>query len=332
MRHRPRRRARVRFAAISMRPRRRWRRFAVQYGAVLVSALFCAHALLTVTAALEQLHGPAECGVPVFSAAEAGQYERWSGVAAAADLPWSAAPPPALTALWDRLGSARLVTAFRITLPNPLWNEADNVALAASLLAGTFIAPGETVSVIGLIGPLTKERGYGDGPGYADGRLVPVQAGGVCKIGTAVYNVAVYGGLTVLERHPHSMIVPYVHPGRDAAIATGHKDVRVRNDYGRPVGLWAAFADNTLFVALFGDVDAPSVRWQHEELARVPAPRERRPNPGLPAGAEQLVFAGYDGVTVRTSIIVQRPGRPPEAKLLSVDTYRPLPGVVEYGP
>src|SRR5690606_23511143 len=167
-------------------------------------------------------------------------------------------PPTEQTALRDRLGSARLVTAFRITLPNPLWSEADNVALAASLLAGTFIAPGETVSVIGLIGPLTKERGYGDGPGYADGRLVPVQAGGVCKIGTAVYNVAVYGGLTVLERHPHSMIVPYVHPGRDAAIATGHKDVRVRNDYGRPVGLWAAFADNTLFVALYGDVDAPS--------------------------------------------------------------------------
>ena len=80
MRHRPRRRARVRFAAISMRPAAAGGGSRCSTARSWSHALFCAHALLTVTAALEQLHGPAECGVPVFSAAEAGQYERWSGV------------------------------------------------------------------------------------------------------------------------------------------------------------------------------------------------------------------------------------------------------------
>ena len=121
--------------------------------------------------------GPTECGVPALSAAETGDYERWSGVVGAAGLPWASAPSPSLTAVWDVVGSSRLVAAFRITLPNPLWNEADNVALAARLLAGTVIAPGETVSVIGLLGPFTAYRGWGHGPGYADGRLVPVVAG-----------------------------------------------------------------------------------------------------------------------------------------------------------
>lgn len=330
----PRHDARVRFAVISLGKRgRRWWRTAVKYGAVVVSALFYAYALTVAVAVWDHVRPlPFECGVPVLSPAEAVDQERYSGVVGPTELPWADAPPESLTALWNLLGSHRLVTAFRITLPNPLWDEADNVALAARLLAGTVIAPGETVSVIGLIGPFTKDKGYGDGPGYSGGRLTPVIAGGVCKIGTAIYNIAVYGGLTVVERHPHSMIVPYVPPGRDAAIATGYKDVRVRNDYDRPVLVWAELHDTTLFVSLYGDVEAPTVQWHHEELSREPAPLERRPNPALPSGQEQVVFAGYDGRTVRTSITVERPGQAPETKLMSVDTYRPLRGIVEYGP
>lgn len=330
----PRQDARVRFAVISLgRKGRRWWRGSVKYGAVVVSALFCAYALTVAMAVWDQVRPqPFECGVPLLSPAEAVDQERFSGVVGPTELPWAAAPPESLTALWNLLGSEQLVTAFRITLPNPLWDETENVALAARLLAGTVIAPGETVSVIGLIGPFTKDRGYGDGPGYSGGRLVPVMAGGVCKIGTAVYNIAVHGGLTVVERHPHSMMVPYVPAGRDAAIATGYKDVRVRNDYDHSVLLWADMQETTLFISLYGDVEAPAVRWHHEELSREPAPLERRPNPALPSGREQLVFAGYDGRTVRTSITVQRPGQPAETKLLSVDTYRPLRGVLEYGP
>lgn len=325
--------ARLRFTVISLGngSSRRWRAF-VRHGAIIVSALFYAYAL-TVSLAVWDYAAPSpvECGVPAISSLEAG-YERFSGTVTEEELPWSALPPEQLTTLWNLLGTDKLVSAFRITLPNPLWDEPQNVALAADFLAGTVIHPGETVSVIDLTGPLTSERGYGDGPGYADGRLVPVTAGGVCKIGTAVYNIAIYSGLTVVERHPHSMIVPYVPPGRDAAIATGYKDVRVRNEYERPVLLWAAMHETTLFMALYGEVEAPVVHWHHEELHRRPAPLHRRPNPTLPTGEERIVFAGYDGMTVRTWLTIERPNQPVERKQLSTDTYRPLPGVLEYAP
>ena len=164
------------------------------------------------------------------------------------------------------------------------------MALAARLLSGAVIAPGQTVSVIGLAGPFTKERGYGDGPGYAGGQLVPVTAGGVCKIGTAMYNVAVHGGLTVVERHPHSLPVPYIRPGRDAAIAAGYKDVRVRNHYDRPVLLWAGMKETTLFVALYGDVEAPH---------GTSAPRRTRPGAhaaGTPGESGAAAGPGTDRV------------------------------------
>lgn len=334
--------ARAHFYVISVRSlfrRFKWlrlsaarRRRLLQHGAYIVSALFYAYAALVAWSTWEQTGAPLECGIPVLSPADATSPERFSGVVAAADLPWATAPPERLLSGWRTVGSERLVAAFRITLPNPLWNEAQNVAVAARYLSGVVIDPGETVSVIDLIGPFTAARGYGDGPGYAAGRLVPVMAGGVCKIGTAMYNVAVHGGLTVLERHPHSMVVPYVAPGRDAAIATGYKDVRIRNDYDRPLLLWADMEETTLFVALYGDVEPPIVEWRHEELAREAPPLERRPNPVLSPGEERLIFAGYDGLTVRTSIVITRPDRPPETKVLSTDTYRPLRGIVEYGP
>lgn len=331
--------ARARFFVISLPKftrfrmrRQRWRSL-LTHGALVVSALFYAYAVLVALSTWDQVRGTSlECGVPVLSPADIASQQRFSGTVEAGDLPWSASPPERLVTLLESLGTDRLVAAFRITLPNPLWNEAQNITVAARYLAGKIIAPGETISVIDLIGPFTAARGYGDGPGYSAGQLVPVMAGGVCKIGTAMYNVGVYGGLTIVERHPHSMMVPYVPPGRDAAIATGYKDVRVRNDYDRPLLLWADMDDVTLFIALYGDVEPPTVHWRHEELAREAPPLERRPNPGLATGEERLVFAGYDGLTVRTSVVLERPGQPPETKVIGTDTYRPLRGIVEYGP
>lgn len=257
---------------------------------------------------------------------------RLYGAVPEADLPWYGEPPARLNELRAQTGADRLVAAFRTTLPNPIWDEAANVARGAEYLAGTVVNPGEAISLIGVIGPFTKTRGYGDGPGYANNRVVATDGGGVCKIATALYNALVHSDLQVLERKPHSMLVPYVPPGRDAAIATGSKDVRFRNDKAAPIVLWAAMRDTTLFVAVYGDYDAPVIEWFHEESNRHKAQPIRRANPNLPSGTEQLVIEGYDGVTVRTWILIKRANEPDERRDMSVDTYRPLPGVIEYGP
>lgn len=254
------------------------------------------------------------------------------GVVSEEHLPWHADPPRRLTELRQAAGTPSFVTGFRLTLVNPLWDEVHNVALAARHVAGRVVRPGETVSTVRMIGPITRERGYRDGPGYAGGRIVPTVGGGACKIGTSLYNAAVHAGLTVVERHPHSMVVPYVPPGRDAAIATGYKDVRFRNDYGTPVLLWAGMRDDTLFVAVYGAHEPPRIQWHHEELGREPAATVRRPNPGLPPGREEVTIPGQDGVTVRTWITRTDPDGTVRTIDMGTDAYRPLPQVVEYGP
>lgn len=257
--------------------------------------------------------------------------DRLHGTVMEADLPWTDVMPERLVQLRSAHGADRLVSAYRTTLPNPLWDEAHNVAVAARYIQGTVVAPGETISLIKIIGPFTEERGYKDGPTYVGGRIMPTLAGGVCKIATTLYNAVVYADLKVVERKPHSMVVPYVPPGRDAAIATGHKDLRFQNDQDAPIVIWAQMEGSTLYVALYGRYDPPTVQWEHEELSRQKTWVIRRPADDLRKGEERVVIEGHDGVTVKTGIVVTYPGREPIRKEPYIDTYLPLPESIEYG-
>ncbi|MDI3317893.1 MAG: VanW family protein [Bacillota bacterium] len=248
-------------------------------------------------------------------------------------LPWSSSPPERLDALRAELPAAGLVAAFRTTLPDPFFDEVYNVALGARLLAGTVIPPGETFSLIRTIGPFTRQRGYRDGPTYAGSRIIPTVGGGVCKIASNLYNVVRAADLPVVERHPHSMLVPYVPPGRDATVASSSGlDFRFRNDRPDPLLLWAGMSGRTLYIALYGNMTPPEIRWEHRELWRQRPWTIRVPNRSLPPGSERVLVAGYDGVAVHTWITVQYPGEPPQRRDLGVDTYQPLPRVVEVGP
>lgn len=247
------------------------------------------------------------------------------------ELPWFAEQPTRLTQLQDEFGTQHLVTAFRTTLPDPLFGEEENIVVAASYLAGTVLLPGKTASLNRIIGPYTEERGYREGPTYMGTRIIGTVAGGVCKIASTLYNIIVASDLQVLERHPHSMVVPYVPPGRDATVAWGAKDFRFRNNRGTPVIFWASSSEGVLYIAMYGQFVPPQVQWHQEELRRQPARMIKRANPELPRGATKLI-EGYDAVTVRTWITVTYPNRPRERRELGTDHYRAMPHILEFGP
>lgn len=252
------------------------------------------------------------------------------GLIAEDELPWSTNSPPDLNDLRTRYAADLFITAFRTTLPQPILEEQHNVEIAASYIAGKVIAPDEVFSLNRAIGSRTKKRGFGFGPVYQNGTIGSTLGGGICKVASTLYNVAVHSDLPIVERHNHSMLVPYVPPGRDATILWGLKDLRFLNDKGHPLILWAALEDDSLYIALYGQYDPPLVEWIVEELGKTPTWTVRRRNPKLPPGATQT-FTGAEGKTVRTWITVEYPHLPPRRKNLGVDYYRPLPTYIEYG-
>ena len=69
----------------------------------------------------------------------------------------------------------------------------------------------------------------------SNGQVVDSIGGGVCQLPTTLYNASLEAEVEIVQRQNHSMIVTYVKPSRDAAIAGTYKDIKIKNNYGTPI-------------------------------------------------------------------------------------------------
>ncbi|MGE5390401.1 MAG: VanW family protein [Deltaproteobacteria bacterium] len=225
-------------------------------------------------------------------------------------------------------GTPVLLAAYRTVLRDPLPGEEYNVHLAARLVAGTVVKPDQVFSQNSTIGPYSSWRGFREGPVYIGSQVSKTTGGGVCKMASTLYNVAVLSNLPVIERHAHSMPVPYVPYGQDATVSYGSKDIRFLNDTSGPVLIWAQGIDNILYVGFYGKQKAPQVQWHHEFLQKQPAVKIVRRNDSLPSGRETVVMQGMDGAQVRSWVTITTQGHT-LTKRLGVSYYNPMPSIVE---
>lgn len=222
-----------------------------------------------------------------------------------------------------------LLAAYRTVLKDPLPGEEFNVHLAARLLAGTVIKPCEVLSQNLRLGPYTKEKGYREGPTYLGSRLVTTVGGGVCKIASTLYNVAILSNFKIVERYHHSMPVPYVPYGQDATVAYGVKDLKFSNNTKFPVMIWAQGIDNVLYIAFYGSVEPPRIEWHHEVLNKYKAPYIYKTNPNLQDGEEKIIVEGMDGAVVKSWISIQNNDGSITTKQLGISNYSPMPHIIE---
>ncbi len=128
-----------------------------------------------------------------------------------------------------------------------------NVANAARLINGSVINPGETFSVHDVISPMTEKNGYYAAPSYSNGEVVDSIGGGVCQVSTTLYNAVLRSELEIVERSPHSMVVTYVKPSMDAAIAGDYKDLKFRNNTEVPIYIEGGTFSGTVFFHVYGE-------------------------------------------------------------------------------
>lgn len=111
-----------------------------------------------------------------------------------------------------------------------------NVANGASLINGTTLYPGDEFSAYEAVAPFTEANGYYMAGSYLNGQVVDSLGGGICQVSTTLYNAVLLSELEVTERYNHSMIVTYVNPSADAAIAeSSGKDFKFKNNTEYPV-------------------------------------------------------------------------------------------------
>ena len=228
-------------------------------------------------------------------------------------------------------GSTVLLAAFRTVLKDPLPGEEFNVHHAADLLAGTVVKPGEIFSQNRLLGPYIASKGYQWGPTYAGSELIKTIGGGVCKIASTLYNVAILSNLDIIERHPHGMPVPYVPYGQDATVSYGSKDFRFINNTPYPVLIWAKGIGNELYIAFYGRLVPEKIEWQHETLKVYKASSRYKKNKDLPLGEERVILEGMDGVSVRSWLNITKYDGTVVIRQLGISNYNPMPHLIERG-
>lgn len=132
-------------------------------------------------------------------------------------------------------------------------NRINNIKTAAANINMMIIEPGQTVSMNQAFKPRTEANGYRLAGVYSNGETILGIGGGICQVSSTVYNAAMNSGLTVVERYPHSMPVHYLPLGLDAAISSGSKDLKVRNDFSFPVVVGTITTANSLTVNIYTD-------------------------------------------------------------------------------
>ncbi len=135
-----------------------------------------------------------------------------------------------------------------------------NLRIALRSTEQVEIHAGATYSFWAQIGRATKRRGYVEGRQISEGCLIPAIGGGLCQLSNALYEVALQAGLEIVERHPHSMIVPgsAAEQDRDATVFWNYLDLRFRS--ATPVLLTAELTENELVVQLHTKTAPPKTK------------------------------------------------------------------------
>jgi vancomycin resistance protein YoaR len=159
-----------------------------------------------------------------------------------------------------------------------------NLQLGVRALDGTLVAPGATFSLNEAIGERTEERGFRPAPVIIGNEYEEEVGGGTSQVATTVFNAAWEAGLTISERHPHSLYISRYQLGRDATVYWPSLDLKFVNDTPSWV-LVRGFAEGDgISVAIYGG-ERRRVESSATALVvtgRVPV--ERVKDPTLPKG------------------------------------------------
>lgn len=163
-----------------------------------------------------------------------------------------------------------LIGTFTTDYKSSDWGRAQNVENGASKISGVVLYPGDEFSVYEACNPFTKENGYELAGAYNNGDTVESFGGGICQVSTTLYNAVLNAEMEIVKRFNHSMVVSYVDPAADAAIAGTYKDLRIKNNYDFPILIEGVCKNRKITFNVYGVEIRPSnrvVRYESEIIS-----------------------------------------------------------------
>lgn len=204
-----------------------------------------------------------------------------------------------------------------------------NVENGCRLINGTLLYPGDEFSTYDTVKPFTEANGYFMAGSYLNGKVVDSIGGGICQVSTTLYNAVLLSELEVTERNNHSMIIAYVKPSMDAAIAeSSGKDFRFANNLDNPIYIEGHTEDKQITFTIYGvEQRSPSrvVRYESETLTTTQPDHEViTPTAGQGVGYISVESA-HIGYTAQLWKIVEENGAEVSREVINKSTYKVSP-------
>jgi len=225
---------------------------------------------------------------------------------------------------------------FSTTYATSSQSRANNLANGARLINGSIIWPGETFSTGKTLQPITVENGYSIASAYENGQVVDSVGGGVCQVATTLYNATLKAELEVVERSNHSMIVGYVEPSMDAAIAGDYKDLKIKNNTEVPVYIDATTAGRTITFTIYGhetrDIENRVVKYESKVLKVIQPGKEKiTEDKTLPTTYRKVTQSAHVGYKAELWKIVYVNGVETSRERVNHSSYAAEPAYVTIG-
>lgn len=188
-------------------------------------------------------------------------------------------------------------------------SRSSNIRTAAQKINGLVLAPGEQFSFNKVVGRRGPDTGFKVAGVYKNGKHDVDFGGGICQVSTTLYNAALVADLKIPKRQNHSMPVPYVPLGRDAAVDYNGVDLIIENNLDTPIALNAFVSSGQITFRILGQRDPSlAVKIVTAGARSWSAGEQTIKDPSLPAGRTKVIERGSSGHSINSWRVVYKDG------------------------
>ena len=236
----------------------------------------------------------------------------------------------------QEMGIKTLIATGKSAFAGSPTNRIHNINVGISKYNGVIIEPGETFSFNDQLGPVDASTGYRTELVIKAEGTIPEYGGGLCQVSSTMYRAAIFAGLPIVERAPHSYAVSYYAQilgyGMDSTIYPGVHDLRFTNDTPGHI-LVQSYTDGTqAFYKFYGTDDGRRVKLEGPynygyHSASGPILVE---TPGMAPGTRRQVENAHTGFNSTWYRYITKNGETIKETIESA--YRAMPAKILVGP
>lgn len=169
--------------------------------------------------------------------------------------------PQITTESIENLGITSLLAKGESDFAGSPKSRVHNIKIGAAKFNGVLLKPGEEFSFNAILGEVDEKGGYLPELVIKQNKTTPEYGGGICQVSTTAFRGAMFAGLEILERAPHSFPVRYYNPqGFDATVYPPSPDFKFKNDTPAHLLIQTKIKGTKIFFEFYGTSDGRTVK------------------------------------------------------------------------